>query len=113
MWGSDARLPWYQAYNETKHDRHSGFPKATLNHLIDAVCGVITILCAQFSTAQNDNIMTFSGHFPGGFHQVLGRYFTVRFPDDWPEEERYDFSAVQWREYVKQEEDPFQNFRYT
>jgi len=91
MWRSDARLPWYQAYNETKHDRHTGFAKATLDHLIDAVCGVLTMLCAQFATAQYDYLMTVGVPPDGGFQVVIGRCFTVRFPDDWPEEERYDF----------------------
>jgi hypothetical protein len=110
MWGSDARLPWYQAYNETKHDRHIGFAKATLDNLIDAVCGVVTMLCAQFSTAQSDNLMTLGGRSEG-FHDAAGRYFTVRFPADWPEEERYDFSTGEWYQ-IKDENDPFQNFQY-
>lgn len=112
MWGLDGRLPWYQTYNETKHDRHIGFAKATLDHLIDAICGVVTMLCAQFSTAQFDNLMTRIP--PGGlgeFREVIGRYFTVRFPDDWPEEERYDFSTGEWHQ-IKDEDDPFQNFQY-
>lgn len=112
MWRSDARLPWYQAYNETKHDRHTGFAKATLDHLIDAVCGVLTMLCAQFATAQYDYLMTVGFPPDGGFQVVIGRYFTVRFPDDWPEEERYDFSTGEWHQ-MKDEDDPFQNFRYT
>jgi hypothetical protein len=111
MWGSDGRLPWYQAYNETKHDRHIGFAKATLDHVIDAVCGVLTMLCAQISTAQYDYLMTVSGP-PGDFQTVIGRYFLVRFPDDWPEEERYDFSN-EWSAYLRHEDDPFQNFPYT
>ena len=112
IWGSDGRLPpWYQAYNETKHDRHIGFAKATLDHLIDAVCAVVTMLCAQISTAQYDYLMTVSGP-PGDFQTVIGRYFSVRFPDDWPEEERYDFSN-EWSAYLRHEDDPFQNFPYT
>jgi hypothetical protein len=110
MWSSFGRLPWYQAYNETKHDRHIGFSKATLDHLIDSVCGVVTIICAQFSTAQFDYVLT-TGDLPDGYHLTIGRYFTVRFPNDWPEEERYDFD-LEWSAHLRHEEDPFQNFPY-
>jgi hypothetical protein len=111
MWNSGGGLPWYKAYNETKHDRHSGFPKATFDHLIDAVCGAVTLLCGQISTGQYDNLMTVDGGFEG-FHNVVGRYFTVRFPNDWPEKERYGFSTGEWYE-MRNQEDPFQNFPYT
>lgn len=113
MWAVDGRLSWYQAYNETKHDRHIGFAKATLDHLIDAVCGVATMLCAQFSTVQYDDLVTRIPHRgPGEFREIIGRYFTVRFPDDdWPEEERYDFSN-EWSASLRHEHDPFQNFPY-
>jgi hypothetical protein len=104
-------LPWYQAYNETKHDRHAGFFKATLDHLIDAVCGVVTVLGAQFSQAQFDYMMSATDSVPEGYELAIGRYFTVRFPDDWPPEERYDFNA-EWSNLLRHEEDPFQNFAY-
>lgn len=31
-WASGGSLPWYQAYNTTKHDRHSQFDQATFDH---------------------------------------------------------------------------------
>ncbi len=65
IWGSGGGLSWYDVYNEAKHDRHNGFAKATLDHLIDAVCGVVALLCAQLATAQNDNLVTV--FFPEGF----------------------------------------------
>jgi hypothetical protein len=41
-------LPWYEAYNQTKHDRESHFPAATLMHAIEAVCGAVAVFYAQF-----------------------------------------------------------------
>jgi hypothetical protein len=111
MWGSGRSLPWWQAYNETKHDRRMGFAKATFDHLIDAACGVVTILYAQFSTVQYDNLLTVNDLSPE-FHMAIGRYFAVRFPNDWPEEQRYTFSTSEWHEYVSNEENPFQDFPY-
>ena len=49
-WATDRPLAWYQAYNTTKHDRHVEFKEATFEHLIDACCGVLVILSAQFGT---------------------------------------------------------------
>jgi hypothetical protein len=46
-WSAGSSLPWYQAYNTTKHDRHSEFEKATFEHLIDASCGLLVLLSAQ------------------------------------------------------------------
>ena len=43
-------LPWYQAYNASKHDRQSAFQQANLRHLVDAMCGLVTLLSAQFYT---------------------------------------------------------------
>jgi len=39
---------------------------------------------------------------------TIGSYFQIKYPDDWPEEERYDFN---WNE-INKEDDPFQNFPY-
>ena len=41
-------LSWYDAYNEVKHDRFGSFRKATLDHLMNALAGLICILHAQY-----------------------------------------------------------------
>ena len=41
-------LPWYHAYNQTKHDRESHFLDATLKNAIAAVCGAAALFYAQF-----------------------------------------------------------------
>lgn len=42
-------LPWYNAYNETKHNRDQHFSSATLKNAIDAVAANIIIYCTRFS----------------------------------------------------------------
>jgi hypothetical protein len=41
-------LPWYQAYNDTKHDRDRQFHLATLRNAIDAVCALVVMTVAQY-----------------------------------------------------------------
>ncbi len=41
-------LPWYHAYNRTKHDRESHLSEATLEHAIAAVTAVVLMGRAQF-----------------------------------------------------------------
>ena len=42
-------LPWYHAYNQTKHDRQAHFDKATLRHCIDAVAASLILFINRFS----------------------------------------------------------------
>ena len=42
-------LPWYNAYNLTKHDRERHFDKATLKNCLDAVCAQIAMFSVRFS----------------------------------------------------------------
>jgi hypothetical protein len=110
-WSSGGSLPWYQAYNATKHDRYSEFEEATFGHLIDACCGVLVLLSAQFET--NDFTPRYSvlGIDDGpndGMESGIGGYFRVKFPN-WPKEERYEFD---WQA-LQQEADPFQEIDYS
>jgi hypothetical protein len=41
-------LPWYDAYNATKHDREQSLDRATLQHCIEALSAVVALFCAQF-----------------------------------------------------------------
>ncbi|MFN4176565.1 hypothetical protein [Phenylobacterium sp.] len=53
-WGTTGRptqeLPWYEAYNFTKHDREGKFHEATLEFAFNAVAACVVIACAQFGT---------------------------------------------------------------
>jgi hypothetical protein len=41
-------LPWYDAYNATKHDRQGNLNRATLEHAIAAVAALNVLLLAQY-----------------------------------------------------------------
>jgi hypothetical protein len=109
-WASGGSLLWYQAYNTTKHDRHSQFEEATFEYLIDASCGLLVLLSAQFHT--NDfsprNTLLAVGGPDDGMESGIGEYFRVRFPNNWPYDLRYDFD---WQR-LKGEADPFQMIDY-
>ena len=110
-WASGGSLPWYQAYNTTKHDRHSQFQEATFGHLIDACCGLFVLLSAQFETndfSPGNTFLALQGS-GDGMESGIGGYFRVRFPANWPSELRYDFD---W-ETLKSEPDPFRTIAYS
>jgi len=110
-WSTGDFLLWYNAYNITKHDRHSEFEKATFEQLIDACCGLLVILSAQFGT--NDfspgNTLLALGDSGDGMESGIGDYFRIRFPINWPIDLRYNFD---W-EKLKKEPDPFQTIDYS
>lgn len=111
FWANGDPLPWYEAYNATKHDRYSEFKEATFNHLLDACCGVLVILSAQFETnsfSPGDIVLALEGS-SDGFESGIGDYFRVKFPDDWPQEMRYEF---EWQN-LKNEIDPFMTIDYS
>ena len=111
-WSTGNSLPWYDAYNATKHDRLIGFKEATFEHLLDACCGVLAVLSAQFMEhdfAPIANVYMSLKALDDDMARGIGGYFRVKFPDDFPEELRYDFD---WKQ-LKDEVDPFQTFDYS
>jgi hypothetical protein len=112
-WGpSGGDLTWYDAYNAAKHDRHKQFKEANLGSLIDAVAGLVALLTSQFCDYDFEGPYvtqfvdaTYKGD---GFETAVGKYFRVKYPDDWPINERYDFN---W-EKIKSERDPFQSLTF-
>ena len=110
-WATGGPLPWYEAYNTTKHDRHVEFEEATFEHLLDACCGVLVILSAQFETndfSPGNTILALEGP-NDGMVSGIGGYFRVRFPNDWPQDLCYEFD---WQK-LKCESDPFQTIDYS
>jgi len=83
-------LPWYQSYNNVKHNRHDNFNEANLENLMNALAGLLCLLHAQFgedmgiacfegiSTVQNDQ------------NQVNTESFDLYAPI-FPDEEQYEF----------------------
>jgi len=110
-WASGGSLPWYQAYNRTKHDRHTEFEDATFDHLIDACCGVFVVLSSQFYThdfTPGPGFVMLNGP-NDGFDSGIGDFFRVKFPDDFPQTDRYEFD---WQQ-LENETDPFQTIDYS
>lgn len=70
-------LPWYDAYNNVKHDRETNFDQATLLHAIQAVCGCAVMLFAQFGAE----------HFTYGDDTV--RFFALESKPKWDLTELY------------------------
>lgn len=109
-------LPWYRAYNKSKHSRHDFFQMATLEALLDAMCGLVVVLSAQFHqedySSGEKSLSIGSGYSydtDDGMESAIGSFFRVKFPLDWPKEERYDFS---W-DCLKNLENPFGQFDYS
>lgn len=93
-WKNNGALSWYQAYNQSKHDRVHNFDKANLENLIDAYSGLCAILSSQFRTEEfkpggKSLGVNTDCYFGGGFG--LGNFLIVDFPDDWKDEELYEF----------------------
>lgn len=109
-------MPWYQAYNKSKHNRHDNFELATFNALIDAFCGLGVLLAAQFhdedyspggkTLGLSGACYTYDGD--DGMEPAIGSLLRIRFPSDWPQEERYEFD---WQQLSALDE-PFANFDY-
>ncbi len=107
----DQQLPWYNAYNNTKHNRAANFNEATFEHMIDGVVLLsLAILSAQFlheDFSNSGDVLMAAGGSRDGMTTAIGGYFRVSFPI-WSESDRYDFD---WGALAK-EEDPFTNFTY-
>jgi hypothetical protein len=54
--GTQQRLPWYRAYNTTKHGREEHLDEATLEHVLDAVAAVYVLLRAQFGVDVDERL---------------------------------------------------------
>jgi hypothetical protein len=109
-WTSGQGLPWYQAYNRTKHDRHTMLPEATFDQLLDAISGLVVLLASQFWThdfGPGPEVLTTEGP-NDGTESAIGGYFRVKFPDDWPPNDQYEFT---WNQ-IEPEADPFIQFPY-
>lgn len=107
---NDGKLLWYDAYNDAKHNRAMNFQKATFDQLINAVCGVLVLLSAQFGTNSFSPgpSMLIIDEDNGGWENAIGDYFQVMFPTDWSNDNCYDF---QWSQ-IKGLENPFEKIDF-
>lgn len=104
-------LPWYQAYNASKHDRHVEFKKANLEALVMAVAGLLVLISSQFR--DQDFGAGATGLTVGGydFHPMeasTGELFRIKYPEDWTDDELYDFN---WAD-LKQQNERFEKINF-
>lgn len=110
-WDSGDTLSWYQSYNRSKHDRKTEFREANLANLLNAVSALLVLLSSQFRTedfAPGSTGLAVSGYDYYGGAPALGEFFRIDFPDDWEDDEKYDFN---WSE-LKDESDRFEKINY-
>ena len=93
-WANGKPIGWYRAYNESKHDRHEAFKLANLHTLVTAVAGLLVLMTAQFMTedfsAGADQLLA-EGHDYHELEPALGSLFRIKYPDDWSDDEIYEF----------------------
>jgi len=87
-------LSWYRAYNASKHSRQNAFKQANLWALIEAVAALLIVVTAQFKTvtfdAGPDSLIMGAGTYHPYEHSI-GELFRIKYPDDWSEDEIYEF----------------------
>ena len=82
--------PWYQAYNASKHDRQDEFRKANFGTLVDAVAGLLVLISSQFAFSAGSSAPgSWTTYYP--IEASTGSLFRIRYPEDWADDELYDF----------------------
>ncbi len=111
-WRESNSLDWYQAYNESKHDRQDAFTKANIKNLLNAVGALLILITAQFGTesfSKGADHLALTDSWNDGMSSTVGSIFRIKHPDDWPEAEMYAFD---WNE-LKERKDRFLSYDYT
>lgn len=110
-WNTSTNLPWYRAYNRSKHNRDKYFSEANFKNLMDAFCGLFVVLTAQFNDHEYSTghaIVVLGGkdsYYEGEYG--IGGMLQPIFPE-WTEGEKYD---VDWG-VVCEDADRFRKFDY-
>ena len=104
-------LSWYEAYNKSKHDRHKSFHLATFEALIDAIVGLVVLISAQFLDEDYSPMpksrglsRNYSYDTDDEMDSALGGYFRIKYPMDWDESEKYEFT---WETLNATDPNPF------
>jgi hypothetical protein len=110
-WIGSNELLWYQAYNKSKHDRQVEFKHANLKNLMNSVAGLLALLSSQFRTetfSSGSRSLAVSTDNYYSTEPALGGFFHIDFPNDWLDEEKYDFD---WS-VLKKQGDRFNKIDY-
>jgi len=109
-WKENSSLSWFKAYNKTKHDRFSEFEQANFKNLTDSICGLAVLLASQFlnnSFPPTNTLLSFGGP-SDGMDISIGKYFRIKLPRDWSEDEKYEFN---WSN-LQTENSPIDTYKY-
>lgn len=88
-------LPWYQAYNASKHDRQDEFKKASFENLVTAVAGLLVLVSSQFRDREfsaGSVSLALSGYDYHPMEASIGSLFRIKYPEDWIDAELYEFN---------------------
>ncbi len=101
--GKSGKLVWYQDYNKIKHNREEKFYLASLDNLLESLCGLFVILFSQYG------VQVFSPYQSVQRYDSLGKIihesssvFSIE-PPEWQDAEKYDFD---W-DIIREEKNPF------
>ena len=106
-WASSSPLPWYQAYNDVKHNRSQQFPSASLKNLLDAISGLLCVLHSQIGNSVQE-VFESNIYLVSNDPDVEVRSFKI-IPPAIPDSEKYDFV---WDD-IKADPNRFQNFPFS
>ncbi len=110
-WKNRQLLPWYEAYNASKHDRHENLTSANLQMLVQAIGGLLVLLTAQFGTENysgSPDVLGIGGSSVYKWDTTIGDFFRIECPNNWPHDQLYEFNWFDLKDYP----DPFQKFDY-
>lgn len=105
--GTYSPLPWYQAYNNVKHNRYANFNQANLEHLMNAIAGLLCILYAQYGENMADACFEGISAIQESESKVSTGTFEMSTPT-FPESDMYDFN---WN-YLKNDPSPILTYNF-
>lgn len=110
-WKSWNSLERFKSYNDSKHDRQWKFKKANFKNLIYSISGLIVLLSSQFKDENFSSwprSLEISWHDYFWWESTIWDYFRILFPNDWEENEKYDFD----RSILKLEDQRLEKINY-
>jgi len=83
-------LPWYQSYNNVKHNRYTHFFDASLGNLMNAISALLCILHAQYGEKMDRASFEGNGVSQISQEEIRTNTFTIMAPH-FPDDEQYEF----------------------
>ena len=104
--GNSGNLVWYQNYNEVKHNREKKFHLASLENLLNSLCGLFVILFSQYGVQVFSPYQSVQSYDNSGkiIHKDSSIFSIV--PPEWQDDEKYDFN---WSK-IREEKNPFEKY---